>query len=184
MTDEQIEKLIESLKPLDKGRWPMLLDNALAVVIGALTVGFFGLLWQLSNDTDKKAAQLDARAVAIEQSVLGVQETLKRELGDLAAPIAIQSSIKEAVLNQNKTLQELAARIDALEQGRAIGGLGQVGTSGPVVAKPPVLRTNEPWANAPLFPSAKSDEIIKAIRAKEDAVDQRFRNYEQRSKSK
>src|SRR5260221_7107258 len=98
MTDEQLEKLFESLKPSEKSRWQMLLDNSLAVVIGALTVGFFGLLWQLSNDTDRKAAQLDGRASAIEQSIVGVQETLKREIGDLAAPIAIQSSIKEAVL--------------------------------------------------------------------------------------
>jgi hypothetical protein len=172
MTDEQFKELVEALKPADKTRWQGLMDNTLGILIGALTVGFFALLWQLSNDTDKRAAKLEQRTEAIDQAINGVQETIKKEIGDLAGPLAVQASIKEAITNQYKVIQELEQRFDILEAR---------GTTPPNEFKPTVIRTNELTTRLHPFPAVKSDEVIKAVREKEDAIDKRFRQYEQRT---
>ena len=41
MTDEQLQKLLESLKPAERTRWQALMDNTLGVLVGALALVFF-----------------------------------------------------------------------------------------------------------------------------------------------
>ena len=115
MTDEQLEKLIEGLRPAEKTRWQNLVDNSLGLVLGALAVGFFALLWQSRADVESRAGKLETRAMSIEQSILGLQE--------------------------------------------------------------PSVRLQP-------FPNVKSEEVIKAVREKEDSIDKRFRQYEQRAITK
>ena len=132
---------------------------------------FFGLLWQLSNDTDKRVTKLENRAGEIEQSIAALQDTLKKEVGDLAGPLAVQANLKEAVLNHNKVLQGIEDQLDSLEQ--------RV-TNAVAVGKFRLPRADEPQTKLAPVPSVRSDELIKAVRDKEDAVDQRYRNFQQR----
>ena len=157
MTDEQFEKLVGALKPVEKARWQNLVDNSLGLVLGALAVGFFALLWESKNDVDGRAAKLEARAAGIEQSILGLQDTLKKEIGDLAGPVAVQTSIQETVVIQSRLLQDLDSRLDLLERRT---------TNAVAAVRPPVLNTNAVAMNPPVFPTIKSEELLKAVRDK------------------
>ena len=167
MTDDELKQLLESLKPTEKTRWQTLMDNTLGVLIGTLTVGFFALLWQSRNDADRRVGRLEARMDDIEQSVKGAKDIFTKEIGDLAATVTLQASIKEAVVEQNKALQELDSRFHGLEQQKTNGLT--------------FFRTNIAAIKPELVPVVKGDDLIKAVRSKEDSIDQKLRSYEQRS---
>ena len=173
MTDEQLKELVTALKLPERTSFQKLLDSALGTLVAAVTVGFFALLWNSTRDADQEIDKLQSSADKIQITLQALQETFKNEIGDLSAKSEFAGSYKNSVESQREAILNIQKRLTALEKG-TISTL-------PNGSNVPTATTNR-WTLEPLpAQSTAPVNLLESARRKEQAIDDRIQQYEQRA---
>ena len=173
MTDEQLKELAAVLRQPDRSPFQKLLDSALGTLVAAVTVGFFALLWNSTRDADREIDRLQDSADQIQVTLQALQETFRTEIGTLSAKSELAGSYKSSVESQREAILDIQGRLTALEKRIAVA-TPDGSTLTPV--------TNRWRALDPLpAQTTVQIELLESARRKEQSIDDRIRQYEQRA---